>query len=95
MDLSINRIKKELLQPTNRFIKIILDTIYSCIPIVNKNATNHSLKPKNIIELYDNVKIVSEDRILKGDELIIDLKNNTRTMSTSKKESVVEVFINE
>ena len=53
------------------------------------------LKPKNIIELYDNVKIVSEDRILKGDELIIDLKNNTRTMSTSKKESVVEVFINE
>ena len=53
------------------------------------------LKPKNIIELYDNVKIVSEDRILKGDELIIDLKNNTRTMSTSKKESVFEVFINE
>lgn len=53
------------------------------------------LKPQSIIELYDNVKIVSEDRILKGDKLIIDLKNNTRTMSTSKKESVVEVFINE
>jgi len=53
------------------------------------------LKPKSLIELYENVKIVSEDRILKGDKLIIDLKNNTRTMSTSKKESVVEVFINE
>ena len=52
-------------------------------------------KPKNLIELYDNVKIVSEERILKGDKLIIDLKNNTRTMSASKKESVVEVFINE
>lgn len=52
-------------------------------------------KQKNLIELYDNVKIVSEDRILKGDKLIIDLKNNTRTMSASKKESVVEVFINE
>ena len=52
-------------------------------------------KPKNLIELFDNVKIVSEDRILKGDKLIIDLKNNTRTMSASKKESVVEVFINE
>ena len=53
------------------------------------------LKPQSLIELYENVKIVSEDRILKGDKLIIDLKNNTRTMSTSKKESVVEVFINE
>ena len=53
------------------------------------------LKPQSVIELYENVKIVSEDRILKGDKLIIDLKNNTRTMSTSKKESVVEVFINE
>ncbi len=52
-------------------------------------------KPKDLIELHDNVKIVSEDRILKGDKLIIDLKNNTRTMSASKKESVVEVFINE
>ena len=52
-------------------------------------------KQKDLIELYDNVKIVSEDRILKGDKLIIDLKNNTRTMSASKKESVVEVFINE
>ena len=52
-------------------------------------------KPKNLIELFDNVKIVSEDRILKGDKLIVDLKNNTRTMSASKKESVVEVFINE
>ena len=53
------------------------------------------LKQKDLIELYDNVKIVSEDRILKGDKLIIDLKNNTRTMSASKKESIVEVFINE
>tara|TARA_A100001011_G_C13901643_1_gene671364 strand:- start:6 stop:461 length:456 start_codon:yes stop_codon:yes gene_type:complete len=52
-------------------------------------------KQKDLVELYDNVKIVSEDRILKGDKLIIDLKNNTRTMSASKKESVVEVFINE
>ena len=52
-------------------------------------------KQKDLIKLYDNVKIISEDRILKGDKLIIDLKNNTRTMSASKKESVVEVFINE
>ena len=51
------------------------------------------LKPKNIIELYDNVKIVSEDRILKGDELIIDLKNNTRTMSTSKKRVLLRYLL--
>ena len=48
---------------------------------------------KNIIELYDNVKIVSEDRILKGDELIIDLKNNTRTMSTSKKRVLLRYLL--
>ena len=43
MDLSINRLKRELLQPSNRFIKIILDIFYNCIPIVNKNITKHSL----------------------------------------------------
>ena len=43
------------------------------------------LKPKNIIELYDNVKIVSEDRILKGDELIIDLKNKYKNHEYIKK----------
>ena len=45
---------------------------------------------QNLIELYDNVKIVSEERILKGDKLIIDLKNNTRTMSASKKERLMK-----
>ena len=52
-----------------------------------KFITDYGLyfKPKNLIELYDNVKIVSDERILKGDKLIIDLKNNTRTMSASKK----------
>ncbi len=52
-------------------------------------------KSSEMIYLFDDVKIISEGRILTGDELIIDLKNNTRTMKASSKDSIVEVFIDE
>lgn len=52
-------------------------------------------KKDKIVILQNNVQVVSEGRILKGDELIIDLEENTRTMSASDKDSFVEVFINE
>lgn len=52
-------------------------------------------KKDKIIILQNNVEVVSEGRILKGDELIIDLEENTRTMNASDKDSFVEVFINE
>tara|TARA_B100000965_G_scaffold115315_1_gene95137 strand:- start:7792 stop:8247 length:456 start_codon:yes stop_codon:yes gene_type:complete len=52
-------------------------------------------KSNEMIYLYENVKIISEGRILTGDELVIDIENNTRTMKASKKDSIVEVFINE
>ena len=52
-------------------------------------------KSTEMIYLYDNVEIISEGRVLTGDELVIDIKNNTRTMKASKKDSIVEVFINE
>ena len=52
-------------------------------------------KSTEMIYLYNNVEIISEGRVLTGDELVIDIKNNTRTMKASKKDSIVEVFINE
>ena len=52
-------------------------------------------KKDQIIILNNNVEVVSEGRVLKGDELIIDLEENTRTMNASDKDSFVEVFINE
>lgn len=52
-------------------------------------------KSTEMIYLYDNVEIISEGRVLTGDELVIDIKNNTRTMKASKKDNIVEVFINE
>ena len=52
-------------------------------------------KKDQIIILNKNVEVVSEDRVLKGDKLIIDLEENTRTMNASDKDSFVEVFINE
>lgn len=52
-------------------------------------------KKDKIVILQNNVEVVSEGRILKGDELIIDLEENTRTMNASDKDSFVEVFINE
>ena len=50
-------------------------------------------RDKGIINLIGNVKIVSPDRFLSGDELEVDLKKNTRILKTNGKESVAEALI--
>jgi len=50
-------------------------------------------KENNIIKINGNVSIDSPTRILTGDELIVDLDNNKRTLNSSTKESIVEVLI--
>jgi len=50
-------------------------------------------KNSNVINLNGNVSIESPTRLLKGDELVVDLDNNTRTLNSNSQESIVEVLI--
>jgi lipopolysaccharide export system protein LptA len=79
------------------FNEIFLDgdvkIIYNEEIYTSENAIYY--KKDKIVILKKNVEVASEGRILKGDELIIDLEENTRTMNSSDKDSFVEVFINE
>ena len=50
-------------------------------------------KDNNIIKINGNVSIESPTRLLTGDELIVDLANNKRTLNSSTQESIVEVLI--
>ncbi len=48
---------------------------------------------KNLIILSNNVNIVSPDRYLSGDELIVDLDKNTRILKSKDKDSFAEALI--
>ena len=50
-------------------------------------------KPKSLIILIGNVSIISPDRYLSGDELVVDLEKNTRTLKTIGKDSLAEALI--
>jgi len=50
-------------------------------------------KKNNTIKLNGNVSIESPNRILMGDELIVELDNNKRSLNSNNKESIVEVLI--
>ena len=50
-------------------------------------------KDSNSIKINGNVSIESPTRLLTGDELIVDLDNNTRTLNSNTQESIVEVLI--
>lgn len=50
-------------------------------------------KNNSIIKLNGNVSILSPNRLLTGDELIVDLINNKRTLNSNSNESLVEVLI--
>ena len=50
-------------------------------------------KEDNIIKLIGNVSISSPSRLLNGYELIADIDNNTRTLNSDDKESIVEVLL--
>ena len=50
-------------------------------------------KSSNIIKLEGSVSIESPNRLLKGDSLIVDLNNNTRTLNANKSDSIVEALI--
>lgn len=50
-------------------------------------------KADNLIKINGNVSIESPTRLLKGDELIVDLTNNTRMLNSKNNESMVEVLI--
>lgn len=51
------------------------------------------LKENETISLNGNVMIKSPTRILTGDELIVDLKANKRTLNSANDESLVEVLL--
>jgi lipopolysaccharide export system protein LptA len=50
-------------------------------------------KDDNIIKINGNVSIQSPSRLLTGDELIVDLDKNRRTLNSNTQESIVEVLI--
>ena len=50
-------------------------------------------KADNLIKINGNVSIESPTRLLKGDELIVDLNNNTRTLNSKNNDTIVEVLI--
>ena len=50
-------------------------------------------KDNNTIKMNGNVSIESPTRLLTGDELIVDLNNNKRTLNSNTKQSIVEVLI--
>ena len=50
-------------------------------------------KDNNIIKINGNVSIESPTRLLTGDELIVDIDNNRRTLNSNTNESIVEVLI--
>ena len=60
---------------------------------VFKSDTANYNKQKSLIILRGNVSIVSPDRYLSGDELIVDLEKNTRTLKTTGKDSLAEALI--
>ena len=60
---------------------------------VFKSDTANYNKLKSLIILRGNVSIVSPDRYLSGDELIVDLKKNTRVLKTIGKNSLAEALI--
>ena len=47
----------------------------------------------NIIKLTGDVSIKSPSRLLTGYELIADIDNNTRTLNSADKDSLVEVLL--
>ena len=72
-----------------------LDTdvkIYYDNEIFSSNSATYN-KLSSLITLYGDVSIVSPERYLSGDELIVDLKNNTRTLKTIGKDSLAEALI--
>lgn len=50
-------------------------------------------KMDNIIKLEGSVSIESATRLLTGDNLIVDLNNNTRSLNSNNSNSIVEVLI--
>ncbi|MDA1283377.1 MAG: hypothetical protein O3C61_00420 [Proteobacteria bacterium] len=72
-----------------------LDTdvkIYYNDEIFSSNSATYN-KLSSLITLYGDVSIVSPKRYLSGDELIVDLQNNTRTLKTIEEDSLAEAFI--
>ena len=77
------------------FEVVNLDTdvqIYYKDEIFKSNSATYN-KLNSLITLYGDVSIVSPERYLSGDELIVDLKNNTRTLKTIGKENLAEALI--
>ena len=77
------------------FEVVNLDTdvqIYYNDEIFKSNSATYN-KLNSLITLYGDVSIVSPERYLSGDELIVDLKNNTRTLKTIGKDSLAEALI--
>tara|TARA_B110000483_G_scaffold217471_1_gene269903 strand:- start:709 stop:1158 length:450 start_codon:yes stop_codon:yes gene_type:complete len=66
--------------------------IYYENEIFRSNSADYD-KLKSLIILRGNVSIVSPDRYLSGDELIVDLENNTRVLKTIGKDSLAEALI--
>lgn len=60
--------------------------------IFNSDKADYD-KLKSLITLYGSVTIVSPERYLSGDKLIVDLKNNTRVLETEGENSLAEALI--
>ena len=77
------------------FIKVNLDgnvIINYQGEVFNANSAVYD-KIESKITLFKEVTIISPERYLSGDELIVDLKNNTRTLKTIGKDSIAEALI--
>ena len=66
--------------------------IYYENEIFKSNTATYN-KLKSLIILRGNVSVVSPERYLSGDELIVDLEKNTRVLKTTGKDSLAEALI--
>ena len=66
--------------------------IYYDNEVFKSNRATYN-KLKSLIILRGDVSIVSPDRYLSGDELIVDLEKNTRVLKTTGKDSLAEALI--
>ena len=80
---------KEIFQKVNLDGSVI---IHYQGEVFNANSAIYD-KVSNLITLFEKVTIISPERYLSGDELIVDLKNNTRTLKTIGKDSIAEALI--
>ena len=87
----------QYIEKNNKEIFTIVELFENVIIELNEEVFkgNYAIytRDDNIIKLTGDVSIKSPSRLLTGYELIADIDNNTRTLNSADKDSLVEVLL--